>query len=222
MTERSIFLRGLCIWCVLMSVSIEAHYLAVLQSAVQKFSDKYLQFSGIETERLLVRKLEMRDADDVFKLTSDPQMLEYTPMFKLMQTREEVEAYLDGIIRNYQLGMPENWAIVLKDAKRVVGIISIGPRTSLRAEIAYAVARDCWGKGIATEATKAVVDFGFKSFGLKRIEATCDPKNVASARVLEKSGMTYEGLLKSYICVRGKMCDRRLYAITEEMHELQK
>jgi len=80
-----------------------------------------------------------------------------------------------------------------------------------RGEMGYVLARDVWGRGYATEAAAALLAYGFAA-GLHRIGATCDPENAASARVLEKIGMSFEGRLREYFLIRGAWRDRLLYA----------
>ncbi len=70
-----------------------------------------------------------------------------------------------------------------------------------------------WGQGLATEAAQALVAFGLEQMQLARIEAVCLPENAASARVLQKAGMQYEGLLRNYQVWRGKPCDLQMWAV---------
>jgi ribosomal-protein-alanine N-acetyltransferase len=74
------------------------------------------------------------------------------------------------------------------------------------------------GKGYATEASRAVIDYGFNIMNLNRIEATVDPENVSSVRVLEKLGMQYEGLLQKRVICNGQPRDRRMYGL---LHDYQ-
>ena len=82
-----------------------------------------------------------------------------------------------------------------------------------RAEVGYVLARQHWGQGYATEALKAVLGFGFSRMELNRIEAKCVPENKGSIRVLEKSGMRREGLLREVEFSKGKFEDLNLYSI---------
>ena len=82
-----------------------------------------------------------------------------------------------------------------------------------RAEIAFNIGRKYWGKGYATETAQAIIQFGFEYWRLNRIEGTCMVENRASARVMEKVGMTLEGVLRKYVYVRGQFRDMKLYSI---------
>ena len=80
-------------------------------------------------------------------------------------------------------------------------------------ELAYAISQDYWGQGLVPEASQAVVNYCLKEFGLKRIQARCKSENKASARVIGKIGMKFEGSLKSAIFHREKYWDMDYYAI---------
>jgi ribosomal-protein-alanine N-acetyltransferase len=86
--------------------------------------------------------------------------------------------------------------------------------THRRAELGYALARDYWGQGLMTEATKAAIAFGFHVMHLQRIQAICDVNNVSSARVLEKAEMQFEGILHNYLFYKERSWDVKMYAIT--------
>ena len=79
-------------------------------------------------------------------------------------------------------------------------------------ELAYAIGEEYWGKGLVAEASSAVMDYCFKEFGLKRIQARCKLENEASRRVMEKVGMAFEGTLKSAIFHRDRYWDMHYFA----------
>ncbi|WP_080516570.1 GNAT family N-acetyltransferase [Salinispora tropica] len=83
-----------------------------------------------------------------------------------------------------------------------------------QAEIGYVPARTWWGHGYATEATQALMGFGFDQLGLREVSAGCDPANVASARVLTKIGMRPAGYRHNHLQIRGQWRDRLLFAAT--------
>jgi RimJ/RimL family protein N-acetyltransferase len=108
-------------------------------------------------------------------------------------------------------------AIVLRATDRLIGgcRIEIRNAASVSGDIGYVLASDAWGRGYATEATRALLDFGFQGLALHRIWATCDVENRASARVLEKIGMEQEGHLRQNVRRKGEWRDSYLYAILE-------
>jgi ribosomal-protein-alanine N-acetyltransferase len=88
-----------------------------------------------------------------------------------------------------------------------------------RAEIGYVLRRSAWGRGYATEATRLLLRLGFGPLGLHKIAATCDPENLASARVLTKVGMIQEGHLRDHLLIRGTWRDRLLFAAVASILE---
>jgi ribosomal-protein-alanine N-acetyltransferase len=100
----------------------------------------------------------------------------------------------------YQLGDVAGWGLVKKRENRIIGTCGFtnwNPE-SKKAEIGYALARGHWGQGYITEAVNQVIDYGFRSMELNRIEGMCDAENQGSARVMEKAAMSFEGLLRGY------------------------
>jgi ribosomal-protein-alanine N-acetyltransferase len=87
-----------------------------------------------------------------------------------------------------------------------------------RGELGYWLRRACWGRGLVPEAVRAVIRHGFEHEGLERIQARCAVENAASARVMEKAGMSYEGTLRRYERIGGELRDMKFYAILREEH----
>lgn len=158
----------------------------------------------------------MRFDDDeaMFAYASDPLVAEHTswyPHISVEQSREHLRVVLD----RYAEGQEAGWAICLKDDDRLVGTAgffswSVPHR---RAEIGYSLARHLWNRGLMTEAVAAMLRFGFEQMNLNRIEARCKPANAGSARVMEKAGMSFEGLLREHQYAKGVFEDLKLYAI---------
>ncbi len=187
-----------------------------IKKGIEEHKKSYLNFKSIETPRLIIRKMNLDDIDDMFLFTSDPEMLKFTPIYDLSKDKAGLSQYIKKVLKNYKEGLPDYWAIVLKGKNKVIGIISLDVISKYKADIGYAISRQYWKNGYATEATKAIINYGFKTLKLKRIEATCDPRNSASIKVLKKCGMKYEGLLKSSSCMRGEFYDRKMYAIIND------
>lgn len=169
----------------------------------------------IETERLVLRLIKAGDAPDIFEFTSDAEVEKLTGMFTLHHTCKETQAFIQSCLDEYKQGLTIPWAIVYKPNNKVIGtlfISSYNPKHG-NAEIEYGFSRNYWGQGFATEATQAVIAFGFNILKLHRMYATFDPRNLASGRVLEKSGFQYEGLMRDYYFLRNEFCDRVLCAV---------
>ena len=154
----------------------------------------------IDTARLLLRKPSQVDAQELFAgHVTDPMVTKYLS-WKPHTDIEMTRSYLRRCINSWQeeeaAAFP--WVIVLKSEDRLIGTLEM--RVLLfRADLGYALSRPYWGKGYATEAAQAVVDWAMAQPELYRVWAVCDVDNHASARVLEKAGMQCEGILRRFI-----------------------
>lgn len=83
----------------------------------------------------------------------------------------------------------------------------------------YTLARELWGQGLITEALGAIIAFGFKELELLRLAALCQVDNIGSARVLEKSGLKFEGVLRQYYFIKGAQRDMKIYSILKHEWE---
>jgi ribosomal-protein-alanine N-acetyltransferase len=150
----------------------------------------------IKTKRLLIRTLSMSDLESVYSIVSDDDVLRFLPDDKM--SRAQFSGVLEWLIRCYAHNTEAKiikftLAIALKDAGTLVGWCGLGPLEfeQEKIELYYGLAKDFWGQGIATEAGRAMVDYGFNVIGLKEIVAVVSPENMASKRVIEKMGMSF-------------------------------
>jgi RimJ/RimL family protein N-acetyltransferase len=164
-----------------------------------------------------LRNLEPGDIDAVHALISRMDVVRH--MLLPLCSREESEEFL----RDSLLESPSSaWRSIVRaisDNPRgdLVGLCGVAIlRGAEEGEIWYLVEPESWGKGLATEAVKRLLDFGFGELGLHRIWATCLPENPASARVLEKAGMRKEGFLVKNLKIHGAWKSGFLYAILAE------
>ena len=172
----------------------------------------------IRSKRLLLRELEETDWQKVHSYASDPEVVRYMDWGP--NTEEETKAFISRSISS-QKEKPRreyNLAITLKREKELIGGCSLCVESPENKEalIGYCLNRQFWNKGYATETTEALLTFGFEELGLHRIFATVDPYNIASIRVLEKTGMQYEGHLRENKWSKGRWHDSLIYAILEE------
>lgn len=167
----------------------------------------------LETARVVLRRLDWDDADDIFAYASDPEVAALTT-WEPHQTPEDSHAFLGRVMSWYADGFGGPWGLELKLTGRVVGTagLAITPEHA-RAELGYALSRSCWGQGLMTEAVREIIRYGFADIDLNRIEARCLPANHASARVMEKAGMTYEGTLREQFYVKNTFIDLRMFSI---------
>lgn len=168
----------------------------------------------LQTERLLLRRLTFDDAEDVFAYASDPEVTRYL-MWLPHQSIADSLTFITTALERYKTGLTAPWAIVLTAENKVIGTcdyIHWWPDHG-RAEIGYALSRDYWGRGLMTEAVKEIIAYGFEVKGVNRIQAMCEIANIGSARVMEKAGMSFEGILREYMMQHDQLRDMKLYAI---------
>ncbi|MBQ9196660.1 MAG: GNAT family N-acetyltransferase [Clostridia bacterium] len=168
----------------------------------------------LETKRLRLRPLTMRDERDMYRYCSDPEVSRHV-LWDTHESPRQTRAALRSALRQYRNGSPGSFAIERRADRRMIGTIGfMWINCEHRSgEVGYSLARDCWNQGYATEALSAVLHFGFDTLGLNRIEAMHEVDNPASGRVMEKCGMTCEGTLRSRVFNKGRFSDVRLYAI---------
>ncbi len=171
----------------------------------------------IETERLLLRRMEMRDARDLFAYSRDEEVARYV-LWEAQKNVSESRAYIKFMLRKYRAGDPASWCIVRKGEGRVVGTIGymwFQPENNA-AEVGYSLARDCWNQGYMTEALRAVLRYSFEEMAINRIEAQHEVGNPASGAVMRKCGMRHEGTLRSRLYNKGRYVDVELFAILRQ------
>jgi len=134
------------------------------------------------------------DLEELSALYSDAGVRKYFPEGVLTreQTRDELEWFLDGHPEDPRLGL---WAAIHKQSGQFIGRCGLLPWTiegRREVEVAYLLARSCWGQGMGTEAARALVRHGFEQFGLPRLIALIDPENQASMRTAMAAGLAFE------------------------------
>lgn len=167
------------------------------------------------TERLLLRRMCLDDAEAMFAYASDPEVTRYV-LFETHRSIEDSREFLRSATEGYERGDFGSWGVVLKESGAFVGTcgldVNYAPEHA-RAELGYVLSRGHWGQGLMTEAVRAVIRFGFGRMELNRIQARCIAENTASARVMEKAGMTYEGTLREREFIKGAYRDMKLYSV---------
>lgn len=171
----------------------------------------------LETPRLILRPMTMRDAQDIYAYSCDPEVARHV-LWDAHRSVADSRGYLRFILRQYREGMPSSYGIVLKETGRLVGTIGFMwySQENSTVEVGYSLARWLWNKGIMTEALQAVNDMAFRTLNVHRIEAQHETVNPASGHVMQKCGMRHEGTLRGRIFNKGKFVDVDLYAILRE------
>ena len=173
----------------------------------------------LQTKRLTIRELEMKDNHHVHQLLSLPETDEFNTL-GIPETIQVTEKLLSEWV-NEQAQQPRNgyvFGMDLKENNKFIGLIALTPgkRNFKTAEVWFKIHKDFWRRGYTTEALIKLLDFGFNELHLHRIEAGCAVDNIASAKVLEKAGMTREGMKRKNLPIRGEWKDNYFYGILEE------
>ncbi|KAB2334514.1 GNAT family N-acetyltransferase [Cytobacillus depressus] len=171
----------------------------------------------LETERLLLRKITLEDVEDMYSYCSNEEVSKYVTWDthqKLSDTKEFVEFALN----QYENRKVAPWGIEYKENEKLIGTIDFVSWQVQHnvAEIGYIISQDYWGKGIATEAATEVIQFGFNHMNLVRIQARCFVENIGSERVMKKTGMSFEGIHRKGMFIKGKHQDLKMYSILKE------
>lgn len=172
----------------------------------------------LTTPRLVLRELRLEDSVDAQVLDSDPLVVHYQS--NDVEDEAGTKAYLSRSIaaaaenprRTFDLAVTE------PGDDRFLGRVGLRiERPEHReAQVWFNLRRDRWGQGLITEALRGLLDFGFGVLKLHRAYGDCDPRNVGSARVMEKVGMQREGRLRENWWVKGEWCDSFIYGVLEQ------
>lgn len=171
----------------------------------------------IETDRLILRRLTMDDDEAIYAYCKDPEVTRYV-VFPTHESIDDSREFLRKAIGFYERNEPSVSGIVLKESNVLIGTIGVHnwSRDHKRTEVGYALAREQWNHGYVTEALQGLIAHLFAYTDLVRIEALCKEQNVGSARVMEKAGMSFEGLLRQYTFSKGEFHDMNMYSIVRE------
>jgi ribosomal-protein-alanine N-acetyltransferase len=176
--------------------------------------DVFKDIPSLETERTLLRKLKIEDLNDKFNYCSDQEVSKYTT-WQSHQTLEDTRKFIEFVLKAYQNQEVAPWGIEDKRTNRLIGTCGFvyWNITHSRAELGYALSREYWNQGYMSEVARKIIDFGFNEMNLVRIEARCHLQNIGSARVMEKAGMEFEGILRKQIFTKGEFQDVKIYSI---------
>ncbi len=181
---------------------------------------RFREFPEIRTKRLVLRQPTMRDAHWYYEYFSKPELVwgGGEPGPKDMEAaRKELRKYMVDL---YQKRQGFRWIITLKGDGKPIGTLGYykwAPSADYQAEMGYDLAREHWGKGIMTEAMKAVIEFGFEKMELNRIEVFVMPRNKRSIKLLKRLGFKREGLLRQrYFDEFGDFADDILFSMLRD------
>lgn len=167
----------------------------------------------IELREVRLRPLRMADGAPFFDYLRDPVVTELTSYPDV--TLELVESMIEKSVRRWAAGEPAKWGIARRFDDQLIGTCGFNEWTTLhrRAELAYELARDSWGKGIMQQAVSAVLAWAYGQDQIDRVQAFVRIDNSRSARLLERSGFSREGCLRSFRVGRGQAHDFYVYGL---------
>lgn len=180
------------------------------RSPVDYFSD----LPTLQTPRLTLRRAAMRDAEDIYAYSRDPDVARHV-LWDAHRSIFDSRAYLRFLLRQYREGKPASYCIVLKETGHVIGTIGFMSynQENSTVEVGYSLSKAHWNRGYATEALRALLKLAFHDMRLHRVEAQHEVDNPASGAVMRKCGMRHEGTLRGRIYNKGRFSDVELYAI---------
>lgn len=174
-------------------------------------------FEPIRTGRLILRRPHLGDTEAAYQRRNHPEGARYQD-WELPYPREQAERSVAASAAMDGPADGKGWNLTVVDAAapdRVLGDLYVGIRSAGRtAVIGYTFHPDHWGRGYATEATQALVDYLFTDFGVSRVEASLHPDNARSARVVEACGLVYEGTARQSFWVGDECSDDMTYGAT--------
>jgi ribosomal-protein-alanine N-acetyltransferase len=169
----------------------------------------------IETERLILRRFEYTDDEAMLKYWIADEKIQSLYSEPVYTTKEAVKELLDKYISSYEKEDYYRWAVIEKYSGICIGQIAFFLVDSKNhyAEIEYCIGADFQCKGFATEATKAIIAYGFNEINLHKVQICTKTINKPSKRVIEKCGFTYEGTLRDYFYMNGEYVGRLYFSM---------
>lgn len=174
------------------------------------YNEKYGDIPTLETERLILRKITLEDAKDMYTYASNEEVTKYVTWDKHSSLSDTID-FINKFLPQYDAP----WGIQHKENGRFIGTVHFvwWQPEHKSAEIGYVLSKEYWGKGLITEAARTVITFGFESMNLVRIQARCFLENIGSERVMKKLGMSFEGINRKVMYVKGNHKDLKMYSI---------
>ena len=169
----------------------------------------------LETKRLILRPIELEDADSVFAYATHP-LVGPNAGWKPHEDISEAVKFIKFCIKKREFGQPGNYAIVLKSENKMIGTIEVHSYKEHKGEIGFVLHPSYWNKGIMTEAAKMVIIYAFEILQLERLSYNHFIGNERSKRVCEKLQFQFEGVLrKKFKRYDGVAIDEAVYSIID-------
>lgn len=171
-------------------------------------------FPRFETERLILREITHGDAAAIFALFSN-EAVTRTMDISSFESIERAHNLINFQAKQFANKTGMRWGITFKEDNRIIGTCGFNyfDERSMRGEIGYDLEQAEWGKGLTAEAVRTILEFGFNTVQLNRIEATTNLDNIASMKVLTKLGFKEEGIMRDYGFWRDQFHDLRMFSL---------
>jgi ribosomal-protein-alanine N-acetyltransferase len=177
----------------------------------------FTTFPQLETERCILREIQMADAEALFACFNDDEVTRYydQPTFTAVEQAEKLILHMR---QGYRDRRSIRWGIARKDDNWLLGTCGFNSwnRFAYKTAIGYELAQSYWRQGVMTEVLTAVLDFGFQPMRLNRVEALVMPGNSGSEAVLAKLGFQREGLLRQYAYFKEQFYDLQMFALLQQ------
>ena len=189
----------------------------------KKLKEVFSNLPRFETRRLLLRRIESVDCEDMFEYSADSDVTRYLtwqPHANINETKE----YISTIQKRYESGKFFDWGMVYKANGRFVGTCGFTSINLVKntCEVGYVLSKRYWGRGLVPEALECVMEFAFDYFGFDKVEARFLDGNANSRKVMQKVGMTYEKIDYNILHIRGEYKTVHTYSITKTDFENRK
>jgi len=172
----------------------------------------------LETERLILRKPTLDDVEGLQEVINDIRIAGTTLNIPHPYSVEDAKSWIERQQKGTVSRDTVNSSFFLKESGKLIGGIGLSDISPYhqKAEIGYWCGYEHWGNGFTTEASRAMIEYGFNELKLERIYAICFATNTASVRVMEKIGMVFEGTARNEYKKDGKFVDFHHYAILRD------
>jgi len=193
------------------------------EKKAKKLKEIFSNLPRFETKRLILRRIEERDCDDMFEYSAEPDVTKFLT-WQPHKTVEETREYITDLQKRYENGKFFDWGLVYKENGRFIGTcgftsININQNTC---EVGYVLSKKYWGIGLMPEALECIMDFAFDYFGFDKIEARFLEGNANSQKVMEKVGMACEKVDRNVMYVKGAPRTVHTYSVTKSDFESRK
>ena len=180
-------------------------------------AEKYFdEFPHLETERLLLRKLELSDAKEIYATRSHPVVMRFMDS-RVHTNVEDSQKFIQENLDIFAMKNGLFWAILEKKTQNFIGDFAFWKidRKNSRGEIGYTLKPEFWGKGLMKEAMRALLNFGFQDLNLHSVEANINPENDNSRNLLRGLGFRKEAYFRENYFFEGKYLDSEIYSLLE-------